>query len=193
MTAKTRSIGLVKALSGNRIDIFTSEGKIENGVYMPLKFLRFTSKNDENRTREYLFNYENKTVIKNQTIQKIETKSSFNPIEVSFSSSQELITEKTSENIDFQRNDFLSLYLNLMHGKLTYGKVPYVDMKKDDKLLFIEKNLFEIHKNHGEDTYHVKMIPDSKSIFFDTVTSVGIAFYGDAYIKKITESSRTKE
>lgn len=189
ITAKTTSIGLVKVLSSNRIDVFTSEGTIEKGVYKPKKFTRYTSKSDYEKTRKYIFDYANNTVIKTEIIAELETTSEFNPLSMSFTTTEEIVTKEEIKNIDLHKNDFLSLYLNLMHGNLVYGKVPYVDMKEKDGLFFIEDNLFEVHKNHGEDKYKIKMLDDEKSIFFKEVTSVGIAFYGDAYIKKVSESN----
>ncbi|MBL4730660.1 MAG: hypothetical protein JKY28_04750 [Sulfurimonas sp.] len=64
-------------------------------------------------------------------------------------------------------------------------------MKEKDELIFVKENLFEVHKNHGEDTYFVEMTPDEDNPFFKQVTSLGISFYGDAYIKKISQKSRT--
>ncbi len=190
MTAKTTSVGVVKYLSNNRIDTFISEGNVQNGVYLPLKFTRSTTKNKYKKTRTYLFDYENKNIHKTQIISRIETISTFHPISVSFSETEELVTEKEEKDIDFERNDFLSLYLNLIKGNLSHGKVPYVDMKEKDSLIFVKKNLFEVHKNNGEDKYLIVMIPDEESVFFKQVTSVGISFYGDAYIKKIHESTQ---
>lgn len=192
MIAKTTSTGMVKFLSGNRIDTFTSEGKIKNGVYQPLKFIRHTSKNDSTKIRTYTFDYAAKTVTKEELNTQIESAPSFDSISLDFIEEEEYTVQtKEVKTIDFETNDFLSLYLNLIKGNLNTGEVPYIDMKDKDTLLYVKNNLFEVHKNHGEDKYSVVMIPDTKSIFFEEVISVGIAFYGDAYIKKTSESMRT--
>lgn len=190
ITVKTTSTGIVKYLTNNRIDTFISEGTINNGTYLPSKFTRKTSKNNYKKLRTYLFDYANQTVQKTEVISRLKIKTIFEPISVSFTQKEELIKEIKEENIDFERNDFLSLYLNLVKGNLKYGKVPYVDMKEKDELIFVKENLFEVHKNHREDTYFVEMTPDEDSAFFKQVTSLGISFYGDAYIKKIHQKSR---
>lgn len=193
MVAKTMSTGVVKYLSGNRIDTFTSEGSIKNGVYLPHRFIRHTSKYDSNKTRTYNFNYENKTVEKIEVVSKLESFSGFDPISFNFTEEEKIVTSMKKKEIDFEENDFLSLYLNLIKGNLQKGKVPYIDMKEEDTLLYIKTNLFEVHKNHGEDQYSIVMVPDTNSIFFNEVKSVGIAFYGDAYIKKTSEITKTRD
>lgn len=189
MHAKTTSIGAVKYLSSNRVDKFTSEGKIKNGVYIPLKFTRHTTKTDYEKSRIYTFDYENNRVEKKEITSKMVTKTTFDPASITFTDCKEKVVEENTEIIEFQQNDFLSLYLNLKHGNLKKGQVPYVDMKEDDKLTLMGKNLFEIQKNHGEDKYNIVLIDDSNSIFFQKAASVGISFYGDAYIKKVSEKT----
>ena len=117
------------------------------------------------------------------------TTTTFDPISITFTECKEKVVEEKTEIIEFQQNDFLSLYLNLIHGNLEKGKVPYVDMKEDDSLTLMEDNLFEIQKNHGEDKYNILLVDDSDSIFFEMASSVCISFYGDAYIKKISEET----
>lgn len=193
MQAITTSHGVVKYLSDNRIDTFTSEGKIKNGVYIPLKFTKKTTKTDVNKTTVYDFDYENNTVLKTKTVSEYKIISTFNPIEFGFNDVRTLFVDKKSENIDLEPNDYLSLYLNLKHGNLKKGKVPYVDKKDKDTLLFLGNNLFEVQKNFGDDSYQISMIDDNESIFFQKVMSIGVAFYGDAYIEKISESSSIQE
>lgn len=194
MVAKTTSIGLVKLLSGNRIDIFTSEGSVQDGLYVPRIFTRYTSKNDSNKTRVYLFDSENKIVQKTQTTSTLEVDLIYDSLSFDFEEEEDeeqIVVQIQKEEITFETNDFLTLYLNLIQGNLLHGKVPYIDMKKEDSLIYKGKNIFEIHKNHGEDKYSIIMVPDEASMFFQEVKSVGISFYGDAYIKKTSEETRT--
>ncbi len=185
--ATTTSQGLVQYLSSNRIDVFISEGIISKGVYKPLKFTKKTSKTDYNKTTVYIFDYEKHTVLKTKTIQEYKIISTFNHIDFSFDDERKLFVEENTENIDLEGNDYLSLYLNLKKGNISRGKVPYVDKKDKDTLLFLGNNLFEVQKNFGEDNYKISMIDDNKSIFFHKVQSIGVSFYGDAYITKLSE------
>lgn len=191
MQATTTSDGIVKYLSSNRVDIFTSEGTIENGVYIPSRFTKKTSKTDHNKTTEYIFDYKNKTVIKTKLVEEYKIISNFDPMTFAFIDTRTFFETQESEEIDLVPNDYLSLYLNLKAGNITKGKVLYVDKKEKDTLLFLGNNLFEVQKNFGEDSYQISMIDDNKSIFFQKVMSIGVAFYGDAYIKKLWEKKRT--
>lgn len=190
--ATTTSHGVVKYLSNNRVDIFTSEGKIRDGIYIPLKFTKSTSKTDYNKTTVYAFDYENNTVFKTKTISKYKIISTFNAIKFAFDDERKLFIEENSEYIDLASNDYLSLYLNLIHGNLKTGKIIYVDKKDKDTLILVKNDLFEVQKNFGEDSYHVSIKEDTQSIFFEEVRSIGIAFYGDAYIKKISRDKQIK-
>ena len=189
--ATTTSTGIVKYLSSNRIDTFVSEGNIKDGVYVPMKFTRITSKNGSTKERVYSYDYVKKNVLKVETINTLESHSEIDVFSLKIIKKDKMIKKVNKEIIDFKTNDFLSLYLNLQHGNLDYGKVPYIDMKVKDDLFFVQENLFEVHKNNGEEKYSVSMIPSKEGIFFEQVTSVDIGFYGDAYIKKLSQTSIT--
>lgn len=189
--ATTTSTGMVKYLSSNRVDTFISEGNIENGVYIPVKFTRITSKNNSTKERIYTYNYAQKNILKVEKIKTFETHNEVDIFSLKIIKKKKTLKEKKKEIIAFQSNDFLSLYLNLLHGNLSHGKVSYIDMKAKDDLFFVKENLFEVHKNNGKEKYSISMLPSEEGIFFEQVTSVDIGFYGDAYIKKLSQISRT--
>ncbi len=191
MQAITRAEGIVKYLSSNRVDTFISEGKVEKSIYIPLKFTKITSKIDHNKTTIYIFDYKNHSVLKTRTVEEYKIVSNFDPITFSFIDTKTLFVTEKSTNIDLETNDYLSLYLNLKKGNLKKGSVPYVDKKDKDTLLFLGNNLFEVQKNFGDDSYQISMIDDNKSIFFQKIMSIGVAFYGDAYIEKLWEKTNT--
>ena len=101
-----------------------------------------------------------------------------------------MIQEKSEENIKLYDNDYLSLYLNMQSNKLKLGKVFYVDKKETDALIYKEHNLVEIQKNDAEDIYSIAVHYDKESIFFKKIESIGVSFYGDAYIEKISEETK---
>ena len=74
-------------------------------------------------------------------------------------------------------------------GNLKIGQVFYVDKKDKDKLFYRNKDLVEVQKNHGEDKYNILVHHDEESIFFKKIESVGVSFYGDAYIEKVSETT----
>jgi len=187
MKAIASSTGVVKALTNNRSDIFTSEGNIVDGVYLPIKFTKKTLKTDYEKTTTYTYDYKNNTVKKSIILSKYEVDSTFDIIRMKYIDTKKLIVEKSSKNIELHKNDFLSLYLNLKHGNLKKGAVTYIDKKDKDSLSLVNKSLFEVQKNHGEDKYNIALIDDKKSIFFQKAVSINVSFYGDAYIEKISE------
>ena len=189
MSAITSSTGIVKALTGNRKDSFVSEGVIRNGIYVPKKFVKKTEKTDYEKTTTYEFDYENSTVIKKKVLKKYETVSSFDPFKFTFTESKKLILEEQSENIELSDNDFLTLYLNLKHGNLRVGNVSYIDQDDKDSISLLHKGMFEVQKDNGNERYKIVLIDDAQSIFFNKAVAKDIAFYGDAYIKKIYEKN----
>jgi len=188
MEVTASSTGLVKALTNNRRDTFVSEGYIKNGVYFPIKFTRETSKTDYKRLTTYIFDYKKKTVIKNRVVTEVQRQSHLNIVNMEIINTKKTkIIESYIRNIKLYANDFLSLYLNMQNGNLKKGKINYIDMSPKDTLLLIEKNKIEVQKHNGKEKYNIEIFYDTNSIFFKKLISEDIAFYGDAYIKKVYE------
>lgn len=193
MKATATSTGLVKVLTNNRRDIFTSKGKIENGVYKPSTFTKEALEDDYRKVTNYVFNYKEDTVEK--TVYKKEYRhiKTFDSKTFKFVTIKKLIEKNEKQSLKLYPNDYLSLYLNMKKGNIKKGKVSYVDKKDKDSLFYRDVNLIEVHKKHGEDQYKIVIHHDDDSIFFKKVESVGISFYGDAYIEKISETKETLE
>jgi len=190
MKATTTSIGAVKYLTNNRRDIFTSEGQIKNGVYTPFKFTKEAIEDNYKKITTYFFNYKENTVYKTVSKEEYKTISSFDVTTFSYKDQKKLIQEKSEENIKLYNNDYLSLYLNMQSNNLKLGKVSYVDKKETDTLIYKEHNLVEVQKHDGEDIYSIAVHYDDESIFFKKIESIGVSFYGDAYIEKISEETK---
>jgi hypothetical protein len=190
MKAIAYSTGILKVLTRNRKEIFISEGDIKDGVYLPKKFTREVIKTDYKRVTVYKFDYKNNKVIKTKTLNKIKHISKFDIVNLKYINSKKHIHETQTQEIKLYKNDFLSLYLNMQKGNLKKGKVNYVDMKPKDSLLLVADDKIEVQKNNGKDRYNIDVYYDKNSIFFDKVVSVGIGYYGDAYIKKIDEKTK---
>jgi len=186
MKVTTSSTGLVKKLSSNRKDIYLSEGSIENGTYIPKKFTRLVLKDEYYKKTTYTFNYQKSEVIKREVSKKVKYISEFDIDQMKLVGKKTFVEEDISEYIDFKTNDYLSLFLNLRKGNLKNGAVSYIDKKDKDSVNLINQNLFEVQKDYGEDVYRICFLND-ESIFFKKAVAEDIAFYGDAYIKKIYE------
>jgi len=183
------SIGIVNFFSRDRKDTFISEGKMKNGVYLPSKFTKKTVKTDYEKVETYTFDYSSYTVTKTKIVRKNEIDTTFDFIIMEYVDTKKLVVEKSTEKIELESNDFLSLYLNLKKGNLKVGKISYVDKKEDDSLFLLSDKLIEVQKNNGDDKYNIVLYCDSESIFFKKAVSEGIAFYGDAYVKKLYEKT----
>ena len=190
MKATTTSIGAVKYLTNNRRDVFTSEGQIKDGVYIPFKFTKEAIEKDYKKITTYHFDYEENTVYKTVSKEEYKTVSTFGPLTFSYKDERKLIQEKSEENITLYHNDYLSLYLNMQSYKLKIGKVFYVDKKDSDTLIYKKHDLVEVQKHDGEDIYSIAVHYDEESIFFKKIESIGVSFYGDAYIEKISEETK---
>ena len=188
MTVTASSTGLIKKLSSNRKDIYIGEGFIKNGIYVPSKFTKRVLKDDFDEKITYIFDYENEKVLKESVIKKLEYSHKFDMNKMGIVQTKELVTKEKSEYIDFHKDDFISLFLNSRHGNLKGVNISYVDKKEEDSINIISKNLYEVGKDYGNDIYRIGFLND-ESIFFKEAVAEDIAFYGNAYIKKVYEKS----
>ena len=186
MQVTASSTGIVKALSANRKDTFTSEGNIVAGVYVPNKFTKLITKTDYIEKIVYTFEYAKNRVLKKSSIEEIVTENSYDIINLKKLSRQKLVKSDNEEYIKLQSNDYISMFLNLGVDKLGSGQVKYIDQKETDDVLLINNSIFEVSKHNGEEIYRIN-VSKKNSLFFDKAVAVDIAFYGDAYLKKVSE------
>jgi len=186
MQVKASITGMVKALSANRKDTFTSEGKIVDGIYVPHKFTKLITKTDYIKKVIYTFEYDKNRVLKETSIDEIVTENNYDIINLKKFTTKKLVKSTNEEYIKLQSNDYISMFLNLGVDKLGNGKVRYIDKKETDDILLISKSLFEVSKHNGEEVYRINFSKND-SLFFDKAVAVDIAFYGDAYLKKVSE------
>jgi len=186
MKVTASSIGIVKALTSNRTDTFISEGKIKGGIYMPDVFTKLINKTDYTEKIVYTFEYDKNRVLKKTFIEEMVDDSEFDIINLKRISKQKLVKSTQQEYIKLQTNDYLSMYLNLGAGKLQYGNIKYIDQKDTDDVLLISSSVFEVSKHNGDEKYRINILKDN-GMFFDKAIAIDIAFYGDAYIKKLSE------
>ncbi len=186
--AKTSSSGIVKALSANRQYIYRSEGMIENGRYIPKKFEEIMTKKYYYKKTTYLFDYQKQKVLKKISKEEIVTKHYFDAMKFKIMSQKELEKKHEQKYVKLVPNDYLSLFLNFSADKLQVGKLTYVDQKKSTTLKLLNPTTFEVSKENGDKVYSIK-IYEKGSKYFQKAVALDIAFYGDAYVKKIFEKS----
>ncbi len=188
MTVTASATGLVKKLSSNRKDIYISEGVIKDGVYIPNISINHVIKDDFDEITTYIIDHEKNSVLKTKKLTKIEYGHKFDINRMGVVRTEELVTKEESKQIDFATNDFISLFLNSRAGNIKNEDVVYIDKKEKDSIRVINKDIFEIGKEFREDIYKIRFI-DDESLFFKEAIAEDIAFYGNAYIKKIYEKS----
>lgn len=187
MAIDAHSTGIVNVLSQNRHDKFISEGNIVDGIYKPSVFTQITTKNGYKKVTRYSFDYPNNIVIKREEEVRHFISKSFDAKSFSFKDVPQTTRKVKTEELPLVANDYLSLYLNVEHKNIGKGELAYIDQNEEDKLILVGDGMFEVHKENGEEIYRVILKKDKNSIFFKEAISLDVAFYGDAYIRKVWE------
>jgi hypothetical protein len=94
--------GLVKTLSDNLQESYTSIGIFENDRFKPLKFTKITSKNSKIKILNFTFDYDKKQIILKKTVKKLKN-----------NVWKEEIKKETVKY--WAQEDILSLFFNLKH------------------------------------------------------------------------------
>ena len=186
-----QSSGFLKALFHNRVDTFVSEGKIKEGVYIPLKYTKIESDAFSNKTTSYIFDYEKRSVLKKTQKHYTEVSTEFDPMQMRIVKHKEKKYKENSQNIELRENDFLSLYLNLMKGNLQKGELQALDQKERDSVSIFGKNLLSINKENKKTVYAITLEDDDNSVFFKKASSE-MALFGSAYLQKIAQSKELR-
>ncbi len=180
------SIGLVKKLTSNRVDTFVSEGRIVDGVYMPSKFTKTVTKDNYLKKITYTFDYKKDRILKETYLEELKDESYYDIVVSEIVEEERLVKSTKKKFLEMKHNDFISLYLNLSAGNIKVGDVTYVDQKDSDVVSLMSANSFEVSKNDAEDVYRINL-SKSGGVFFAKAVAVDIGFYGDAYVKKVSE------
>ena len=182
------STGILKALSNDRVDTFLSEGIIKDGIYIPTKYTKKAVEIGYEKLTIYEFDYKTNSINKEVVKKKNVTTTQFDHSKFMFVEKDEIVETKTTKKLKMYTNDFLTLYLNFKYHNLKNGNITYLDQKEGDFVSILDEKTFQINKDKGENKIKITLVDDEKSIFFQEATSE-LSFYGDAYIKKISEKT----
>lgn len=190
LVAKT--IDIAATLLKNRIETFTSRGKIINGIYTPSVFIKTKDTTKRKRIQTYSFDQNNKEVKlveeKTKTVNKtrFDTESfQFVTREVEQKSRKEEILER------FIGNDTLSAYLNSKHG-CSFGEKNHAifaigahNDKNNVSYQCLEGKTKETallnFSNGVQDVYNLHVEPLDKD---DTVVDALVAYDSDGFLKE---------
>jgi len=175
--------GLVKKLTGNQENSYTSEGVIENGVYLPKKFVILVTKNGSVKRETYLFDHKAKKIEKTFYKKELVDYSEFDVSSMSVVSKKKTVEKTEHKSIKYYRDDYLSLYLNVRHHNFSSNNLGYIDKKDSDSVTLINDHLIILKKHNGDDVYKIVITYDN-TLFFQEAVAKDILFFGDAYIRK---------
>ena len=200
--------GIVGELTGNKQYIIESIGIVKENKLIPMQYIMRETSNDENKTKTYIFDYDNnKTLI---TQYKKENKKDFK-FDVFKGKSQRtarLVEENSTKELEkVYPDDMVSVFFNKRNNllymkqgetKLIHalgsedtqdGVVIRLIEKKDDKFIFsvrVEKDYLE---GGAED---VTFVLDKNNILFETNVD-GILFFGSAKVQRKSVDTKKAE
>lgn len=183
--------GVVKKLTGNQENSYTSEGVIQNGVYLPKKFVILVTKNTSLKRETYLFDHKNKKIEKIRYKKELVHYTDYDILSMHIVSKKKTVEKTEHKSIKYYRDDYLSLYLNVRHHNFTCNDLGYIDKKDTDTVTLINDNRLTIKKHNGDDVYNIEITYDG-TLFFQEALAKDILFFGDAYIRKIIPSPISK-
>ncbi|MFA5455509.1 MAG: DUF3108 domain-containing protein [Sulfurimonas sp.] len=115
LVAKT--IDVAALLLSNRVETFTSKGKIKNGKYIPDIFIKTKKTTKKTRVQTYYFDQKNKEVKLVEEKTKIVNKTRFDTKSFQFVTREVEQKSRKEEVLEtFIGDDTLSVYLNSKHG-----------------------------------------------------------------------------
>jgi len=190
LVAKT--INIAATLLKNRVETFTSRGKIINGVYTPSVFIKTKDTTKRKRIQTYSFNQENKEVMLVEEKTKTVNKTRFDAKRFKFVTREVEEKSRKEEVLEtFIGNDTLSAYLNSKHGcslkekNHTLFAIGAHNDKNNVSYRCLEgktKETMLLNFSNGvQDVYNLHVEPLDKD---DTVVDALIGYDSDGFLKE---------
>jgi len=189
MTAKTT--GAAAALTGDRVETYTSEGKIIDKKYIPDTFVKVKRTNHKKRVQTYKFNHNKKEINLKEEKEKLVNHTSFDPI--SFKITEEKVKEtsvKSSVLEQYLANDVLSSFINTTHSfkEQREYKLKAVGAHNDEKEVSLhllddlqKKEISSDFSNDIGKVCSLNVTPHDKN---DTVVDILIGFDNNGNMKE---------
>jgi len=191
MTMIANTTGTAATLTANRLETYTSEGKIIDGVYRPNSFIKIKKTNHKKRVQTYHFNHSKKEITLIEEKEKLVNESNFDPISFKIVSKDVLKKSKNKSKLDiYHENDVLSAFMNTKKSfnKKSNYKLEAVGAhndKKDVSLhLLNDKQKSKILSNFSQNIGNVcnlNVTPHDKD---DTIVDILIGFDNDGHMKE---------
>lgn len=190
LVAKT--IDIAATLLKNRIETFTSRGKIIDGVYTPSVFIKTKDTTKRKRVQTYSFDQKNKEVKLVEEKTKIVNKTRFNTESFQFVTREVEEKSRKEEVLEtFIGDDTLSAYLNSKYG-CSFGEKNHTLLAigaHNDKnnvsyqcLVGQKKETARLNFSGGiQNVYNLHVEPLDKD---DTIVDVLVGYDSDGFLKE---------
>lgn len=188
LTATTT--GMAATLLKNRVETFTSRGKIINGKYLPDIFIKTRESNKRSRTQTYYFDHARKEIKFIEEKTKLVSRSSFDPstLNISYKDVKESSREEKMED-EYIKDDSLTTYLNTKtncNPKTKEYPLFAIGANNDKNsvlLSYLDKNRATNLRSleESDNLYNIHVEPFDKS---DRIVDVLVALDSDGILKE---------
>ncbi len=149
ITVTAITMGITAKLTSNRVETYTSEGTIVNGLLQPHTFISSKKSDKKIRTKTYTFDHNNKTIALDIDTTRFKTKRSFDIKHMKIIETKNTVVSHSNRLYDFYaKDDAISLFFN----------TP-VYLKETPKSQ--SKHVYAIGINHDDDAITIT-IPSEK-------------------------------
>jgi len=113
ITVTAVTMGITAKLTSNRVEIYTSEGIIVNGLLQPQIFISSKKSDKKIRTKTYTFDHQNKTVTLDVDTTRFKTKRSFDLKHMKIIETKNTVVSHSNRPYDFYaKDDAITLFFN---------------------------------------------------------------------------------
>ncbi|MDA7817004.1 DUF3108 domain-containing protein [Sulfurimonas sp.] len=185
-------IGVAATLTSNRVERFTSIGRIVNGKYIPDSFVKIKRNDRKSRVQNYTFNHSQKKVHLVEDKEKIVSKTKFDAIKFEMCIEDVNETSRKEKTLDtYVASDSLTAFLNARENSNAKTKeyellaVGAYNNKNKVTLSFLEgeeKKLAGL--NFSKDTKEIYNLHVKPADEDDSIVDLLVAFDSDGYMSE---------
>jgi len=190
LVAKT--VDIAATLLGNRVETFTSTGKIVNGIYIPHTFVKTKITTRKTRVETYYFDHDKKEVKVIEKKSKLVNETGFDSINFKITT-QDVIRRSKKESMlkSYIKDDVLSSYLNTKttcKAKEKFYNLVAIGAHNDKNIVTLscledrkKTTAATCFSDHIKNIYNLHVEPIDKN---EAIVDVLIAFDADGLMKE---------
>lgn len=184
--------GVAATLTRNWVETFTSKGKIVEGRYIPLSFVKTKSRTGKKRVQNYYFDHEKKEIRLIEVKTKTVSHSKFDTAKFKICYEDVNETSRKESTLDYYvPDDALSSYINTKmycNSENKTHNIRAIGAHNDENnvtlsyLVGKEKNLAKLNFSPKiKDIYNIHVVPFDKD---DEIVDVQVAYADDDYMQE---------